>query len=78
MRDVRLVPFYSSDWGSAGQVIEKMRELGWHFRLRDVDGTWEAVFWRDAYWEGNIGLSKSGPDAICLAAIAALNVRYEP
>lgn len=77
-------PPYPTDWGAAGQVVEKMITGGYSFdaghsfaasRLRR-SGCWYAAFPKDSEsWEMH---GESGPHAICLAAKAALEHHENP
>ncbi len=52
--------------------VDRMRELGWIFLLREGLECWEASFSRDADDVAEWGGSVSAPLAICLAMKAAL------
>jgi len=71
----RMVPLYSTDWRAAGEVLEKMdRPLLRQF----MDGTWYCIHGSLVALEHALRKSsrvgKTGPHAICLAALAAVTV----
>lgn len=80
-------PSFTTDHNAAFTLVEKMREEGWLFEMRDGrDKTWEAEFTRepnDSTLPDNIGTREgirveihygagyTAPVAICLALLAA-------
>lgn len=74
-RDQRHVPHYSSDIAAAFQVRQRMRELGFTFRLSDADNGHSACsFFHDDVDRELAGAAVAETDAlaICLAALEAV------
>lgn len=75
------VPPYSTDWGAAGLVVERMRQDGWSLNLVtpllganarfDKDGHPSAFATQEAYRRGMPTLGFTVPMAIVLAALDA-------
>lgn len=72
-------PPYSTDIKAAWEVVEKMRELGWCFMLRQwPDGTTWAVLEPHTPVTLAIGhdaKAENAPLAVCRAALAALSLK---
>jgi hypothetical protein len=66
------VPHYSSDIGAAWSVVEHMQSLGWHYEIFDFDDLTEVVFHHDQVDGPASRRAATVTEAICLAAIAAL------
>ena len=74
-------PHYSTDWGAAGQVVERLSGRGFDFCLDKMKakGEWYAGFIRSDIGDITsvnppwlVGTAPTAPHAICLAAQAAL------
>jgi hypothetical protein len=70
---------FAGTWEGAGMVVERMRELGYDFSLmlvrHDNVEKWSAVFEQARYDKPRVvgeALETGAPEAICLAALAAL------
>ncbi len=74
---VGTIPPYSTDWGAAGLVVERMRELEFDVALVLSRGMWHCVF--DDNISGCSGGQSSdaetAPEVICRAALRALEAR---
>lgn len=75
----------STDWRAAGEVLEKLAEVGHRAEIRDwrhVDAGWECVIYRAGavgpVCTGTGEFAQTGPHAICLAALAAVAVDSVP
>lgn len=73
----RPVKHYTSTWDAAGQVVERMHELGWEFDVSGSGDFYEARFTMLEEPKATVyyGSGDTFPLAICLAALAALGVR---
>lgn len=68
----------STDWGAAGEVIEKVRAIyDGHFTVMAFTTNWRAGPGTpsDRHEIPLFTVGKTGPHAICLAALAILSVR---
>ena len=72
---------FSTDWTAAGEVLERIQELGWTFLelCKRQSGGWRAEFGRPR--QSGLGLvyctiyqQPTAPLAICLAALAAVRL----
>jgi hypothetical protein len=58
---------YTRTWNGAAQVVEELRKAGYPFRLSTAGQNWHAQF-----QEGSGALGISAPEAICRAALKAV------
>lgn len=69
---------YSTSWDAAGQVIERMRELGWDMSLfldsRKRIGPWDCRWFNLREDKRAMAHADSAPLAVALAALRALGV----
>lgn len=67
------IPGYTADWAGAGLVIEKMRERGFWLHLEAngslANNEYCVHYVKGRAWPGHVA---AGPEAICLAALLAV------
>jgi hypothetical protein len=63
----------SQSWEGMRLVVERMRELGWKWDIREQrDGYWFAALMKGYSLTSPFGRSPHLPHAVCLAALAAI------
>lgn len=75
-KDEDMLPWSpSQSWDAAGQVVERMRSLGWGIIVGSHETT-EFVWWITFVKDGveHEGQADTFPLAVCLAALSALGV----
>lgn len=72
---VHSLPDYTTSWQAAGQVVERMNDMGWVlFCWASLDRTnWYVQFHDVADGTGFQGRACNFPEAICRAALAAVD-----